>query len=74
MGKLGIKIFSTVYQDKNGDYFYEKYGTFFPISAATSYISEAGKSAIKNGGKLYCLSGVECIIDNIVQTNKILSR
>ena len=63
---IGIKIFDEIYKDEKGAYFYKAYETFLPISQGTAYISEAGRSAIKNGGKLCCLGGVECIVNNIV--------
>ncbi len=64
---IGIKIFDTVYKDKEGAYFYKTYGTFLPICQGTEYISEMRQSAIKNGGKVCCLGGVECIVNNIVK-------
>jgi len=63
---LGIKIFDIVYKDKKGAYVYRKYGTVLPICQGTGYNSEMGRNAIKDGGILYCLGGVECIVNNVL--------
>ena len=68
---MGIKIFGTVYKDKKGAYFYRKHRTFLPISQGTLYTSQMGQNAIKNGGKLCCLDGIECVV-NIVLINEFI--